>query len=71
MSGYVSQEMSTDYGDRYVFEAEWYDKVACILKKFYLYYYPSDNTVELVCTYVYVCMRVCMQINITYKVFLT
>ena len=40
--------MSTDYSNRYVFEAEWYDKVACILKKFYLYYYPSDNTIELV-----------------------
>lgn len=39
--------MSADYGDRYVFEAEWYDQVACVLKKFYLYYYPSDNTVEL------------------------
>lgn len=41
--------MSTDYSDRYVFEAEWYDTVACILKKFYLYYYPSNNTIELVC----------------------
>lgn len=39
--------MSTDYSNRYVFEAEWYDKVACILKKFYLYYYPSNNTIEL------------------------
>lgn len=39
----------SDHGDRYVFEAEWYDKVACMLKKFYLYYYLSDNTVELVC----------------------
>ncbi|XP_029156891.1 nucleoside diphosphate kinase 7-like isoform X3 [Nylanderia fulva] len=39
--------MSTDYSDRYVFEAEWYDNVACILKKFYLYYYPSNNTIEL------------------------
>ncbi|XP_071625852.1 nucleoside diphosphate kinase homolog 7 isoform X2 [Temnothorax longispinosus] len=36
-----------DYSNRYVFEAEWYDQVACMLKKFYLYYYPSDNTVEL------------------------
>lgn len=41
--------MSTDYAERYIFEAEWYDKIACILKKFYLYYYPVDNTVELVC----------------------
>ncbi|XP_014475601.1 PREDICTED: nucleoside diphosphate kinase 7 [Dinoponera quadriceps] len=39
--------MSADYKDRYVFEAEWYDKVASLLKKFYLYYFPSDNTVEL------------------------
>ncbi|XP_050462271.1 nucleoside diphosphate kinase 7 isoform X1 [Cataglyphis hispanica] len=40
-------EMSTDYSNRYVFKAEWYDTVACILKKFYLYYYPSNNTIEL------------------------
>lgn len=39
--------MSTDLTERYIFEAEWYDKVACILKKFLLYYYPADNTVEL------------------------
>jgi len=38
----------SDHNDRYVFEAEWYDKIACMLKKFYLYYYSSDNTVELV-----------------------
>lgn len=42
-------KMSTDYSNRYVFEAEWYDKVACMLRKFYLYYYPSNNTIELVC----------------------
>lgn len=34
--------------EKYIFEAEWYDKVASVLKKFYLYYYPFDNTVELV-----------------------
>lgn len=39
--------MAADYNERYIFEAEWYDKLACILKKFYLYYYPSDSTVEL------------------------
>ncbi|XP_001605961.1 nucleoside diphosphate kinase 7 [Nasonia vitripennis] len=38
--------MSTD-SDRYIFEAEWYDKVAYTLRKFYLYYFPSDNSVEL------------------------
>ncbi|XP_066601082.1 nucleoside diphosphate kinase homolog 7 isoform X2 [Prorops nasuta] len=37
----------TDYMERYTFEAEWYDKVACTLKKFYFYYFPADNTIEL------------------------
>lgn len=37
----------TDMNEKYTFEAEWYDKVASVLKKFYLYYYPFDNTVEL------------------------
>lgn len=39
--------MSVDHNEKYIFEAEWYDKIATILKKFYLYYYPFDNTVEL------------------------
>lgn len=39
--------MSVDHNEKYIFEAEWYDKIATILKKFYLYYYPYDNTVEL------------------------
>ncbi|XP_012278664.1 nucleoside diphosphate kinase 7 [Orussus abietinus] len=33
--------------ERYSFEAEWYDKMSCILKTFYLYFYPIDNSVEL------------------------
>ena len=40
--------MSMD-SERYIFEAEWFDKVACIVRKFLLYYYVSDNSVELVC----------------------
>nr|XP_012146345.1 PREDICTED: nucleoside diphosphate kinase 7-like isoform X2 [Megachile rotundata] len=39
--------MSVDHNEKYIFEAEWYDKIATVLKKFYLYYYPYDNTVEL------------------------
>ncbi|KZC05140.1 PREDICTED: nucleoside diphosphate kinase 7 [Dufourea novaeangliae] len=39
--------MSVDHNEKYIFEAEWYDKIASILKKFYLYYYSYDNTVEL------------------------
>jgi len=42
------RKMSMDYSNKYAFEAEWYDKIACMLKKFHLYHYPSDNTVELV-----------------------
>ncbi|XP_043461307.1 nucleoside diphosphate kinase 7 [Leptopilina heterotoma] len=38
--------MSTD-SERYVFEAEWHDKMACITRKFLLYYYLTDNSVEL------------------------
>ncbi|XP_076661642.1 nucleoside diphosphate kinase homolog 7 isoform X1 [Halictus rubicundus] len=39
--------MSVEHNEKYIFEAEWYDKIASILKNFYLYYYPYDNTVEL------------------------
>ncbi|XP_031830684.1 nucleoside diphosphate kinase homolog 7 [Nomia melanderi] len=39
--------MSVDHNEKYIFEAEWYDKIAGILKNFYLFYYPYDNTVEL------------------------
>ncbi|XP_011309591.1 nucleoside diphosphate kinase 7 [Fopius arisanus] len=39
--------MSGDVGDRLIFEAEWFDTVAGFTKRFYLYYYPADNTIEL------------------------
>lgn len=40
--------MPLDYGEKYTFEAEWFDTIASILRKFILYYYPADNTVEIV-----------------------
>ncbi|KAJ8670805.1 hypothetical protein QAD02_002064 [Eretmocerus hayati] len=33
--------------ERFSFDAEWYDKVASVLKKFCLNYYPADNSVEI------------------------
>lgn len=37
-----------DFNDKYNFEAQWYEKTACSYRKFYLHYYPADNSVELV-----------------------
>ena len=34
--------------DRYVFVAEWYDQQSSLLRKFYLGYYLSDKTIDLV-----------------------
>ncbi|XP_043287452.1 nucleoside diphosphate kinase 7 [Venturia canescens] len=39
--------MSGNLTERLIFEAEWFDKVSSMLKKFYLYYFPADNTIEL------------------------
>ncbi|XP_046417965.1 nucleoside diphosphate kinase 7 [Neodiprion fabricii] len=39
--------MSSDYSEKHTFEAEWFDPVASLLKKFLLYYFPADNTVEI------------------------
>lgn len=55
--------MSVDHNEKYIFEAEWYDKIAAILKNFYLYYYPYDNTVELV-GYRYFIMFIVLYVNI-------
>ncbi|XP_015601784.1 nucleoside diphosphate kinase 7 isoform X1 [Cephus cinctus] len=41
------QKPGVHFSERNVFEAEWFDNVASVLRKFYLYYYPADNTVEL------------------------
>lgn len=38
----------TSTEDRYVFECEWYDQQAEIIRKYLLTYYPKDHTVEMV-----------------------
>ncbi|CAG5101587.1 Similar to NME7: Nucleoside diphosphate kinase 7 (Bos taurus) [Cotesia congregata] len=37
----------SDTTERCIFEAEWFDNTAGLLKKFYLYFFPGDNTIEL------------------------
>ena len=34
--------------ERYVFETEWYDQQASILRSYRVTYYPGDQTVEMV-----------------------
>ncbi|KAF7998299.1 hypothetical protein HCN44_009697 [Aphidius gifuensis] len=39
--------MTSDMTERLAFEAEWFDSNADLIKKFYLYFYTSDCTIEL------------------------
>ncbi|KAF7654905.1 hypothetical protein LDENG_00063710 [Lucifuga dentata] len=34
-------------GDRYAFLAEWYDPTAALLRRYQLFYYPNDGSVEM------------------------
>jgi len=34
--------------DRFVFETEWYDQQASLIRKYLLTYYPRDNTIDMV-----------------------
>ncbi len=34
--------------ERYAFITEWYDYSAALLRKYTFFYYPSDNTIEMV-----------------------
>lgn len=42
----IINKMSSE--DRYVFVAEWYDQQASLLRKFYIGYYLSDKTIDIV-----------------------
>ena len=42
----INIKMSAE--DRYVFVAVWYDQQSSLLRKFYLGYYLSDKTIDLV-----------------------
>ena len=34
--------------DRYVFKVEWYDQQASLVRYYFLTYYPSDKTIDMV-----------------------
>ena len=34
--------------ERYVFETEWFDQSASLVRKYLLTFYPSDKTLEMV-----------------------
>lgn len=34
--------------ERYVFETEWYDQIASIVRHYRITYYPTDKTIEMV-----------------------
>ena len=37
--------------DRYVFETEWFDAQADLIRKYLLTFYPTDGTIEMVSIY--------------------
>ena len=37
--------------ERYVFEAEWFDKAASLIRTYLLTFFPKDNTIEMVSQY--------------------
>jgi hypothetical protein len=38
----------SSFDGRYAFIADWYDPNAALTRKYQLFYYPSDSTVEMV-----------------------
>ena len=40
--------MASSNEDRFVFEAEWFDQQAALVRKYLLTYYPKDNTIDMV-----------------------
>jgi hypothetical protein len=40
--------MSRANEERYVFETEWFDTQASLIRKYLFTFYPADNTIEMV-----------------------
>ena len=40
--------MSRANEERYVFETEWFDVQASLIRKYLFTFYPADNTIEMV-----------------------
>ena len=41
-------KMASTVEDRYVFETEWFDQQASLVRKYLLTYYPKDSTIDMV-----------------------
>lgn len=41
-------DLSVVKEERYVFETEWFDSQASLIRKYLLTFYPKDNTAEMV-----------------------
>ena len=52
--------MSRANEERYVFETEWYDIQAALIRKYLFTFYPTDSTIEMVSVLPNKC---CDQIN--------
>ena len=45
---YAQNDLSVVKEERYVFETEWYDAQASLIRKYLLTFYPKDCTAEMV-----------------------
>ena len=43
--------------ERFVFEVEWYDQQAAIIRKYLLTYYPKDKTIDMVSKASFACIN--------------
>jgi hypothetical protein len=46
--GSTARNLDVVKEERYVFEAEWFDKAASLIRPYLLTFYPKDNTIEMV-----------------------
>ncbi len=44
--------MSRANEERYVFETEWFDIQASLIRKYLFTFYPADNTIEMVSNFI-------------------
>jgi len=51
-ASYTQGDLSVVKEERFVFECEWYDSQASLIRKYLLTFYPKDSTAEMV-SYLY------------------
>ena len=49
--------MSRANEERYVFETEWFDIQASLIRKYLFTFYPADNTIEMVSDFIHSLIR--------------